>query len=145
MSKNGIVYDYKDGIYDNRINQETFIRWSGQLNNKSSDKLVLDRSNIHIWNREKGKNFKYLGKVKEKLVFQKRDSVDKKVLILDLFLESNISKYNTLQIGTIAPIYDYKKNSNDHLFMKFKMECFNLLNLKPKGNWCCGIMEGEEI
>ena len=27
---NGIIYDYKDGIYDNRNNNNTFIRWSGQ-------------------------------------------------------------------------------------------------------------------
>ena len=26
----GTIYDYKDGIYDNRNNDDTFIRWSGQ-------------------------------------------------------------------------------------------------------------------
>ena len=25
-----LIYDYKDGIYDNRNNDDTFIRWSGQ-------------------------------------------------------------------------------------------------------------------
>jgi hypothetical protein len=26
----GNVYDYNDGIYNNALNNETFIRWSGQ-------------------------------------------------------------------------------------------------------------------
>ena len=40
---NGIIYDYKDGIYDNRNNNNTFIRWSGQKKNSLTDKLVLEK------------------------------------------------------------------------------------------------------
>ena len=46
--KKGVVYDYKDGIYDNRINKETFIRWSGQLKNKSSDQFSRKKQYTHM-------------------------------------------------------------------------------------------------
>jgi len=38
--------------------------WSKK--NKVTDKLVLDRENIHIWSRENEKQYKYQGKVKKK-------------------------------------------------------------------------------
>lgn len=56
ISKDGIIYDYKDGIYDNRNNNNnTFVRWSGQKKNSLTDKLVLEKEDIHIWYR-KGNN-----------------------------------------------------------------------------------------
>lgn len=46
-----------------------------------------------------------------------------------------------INIDTIADIYDYN-TQNGHKFQKYKMDCFNKLNLIPTGNWCSGIMEG---
>ena len=124
-ASDGTRYDYKDGIYDNRNTYDTFVRWSGQLKNRTTDSLILDKQ-----------NYRYLGKVKEKLVFQPRDN--DKILIVDLFIDTNNS---VIPLNTKADIYDYKTN-NGHKFMKFKMDCFTKLGLNPSGNWCSGIMIG---
>tara|TARA_Y100000590_G_C15744805_1_gene1021564 strand:- start:6621 stop:7088 length:468 start_codon:yes stop_codon:yes gene_type:complete len=137
IGTNGNVYEYKDGIYNNRNNDETFIRWSGQIKNDGTDKLVLDRENIHIWSRyNRKKQYKYEGKVKDKMIFKLRD--DQNTLIIDLFIEKQNVPIN---INSISEIYDYK-NEGGHKFQKYKMDCFTKLNLKPEGNWCSGIMEG---
>ena len=136
ISMDGEIYDYKDGIYDNRNGDDTFVRWSGQKKNDKTDNLVLKKDHIHIWYRKKNNNYKYLGKVKEKLVFQPRNTQN--ILVVDLFIEKeNLS----ININTEAEIYNYK-TERGHKFQKYKMDCFKKLNLIPKGNWCSGIMEG---
>ena len=69
MTMNNNTYDYNDGIYNNIVNNETYIRWSGQRKNKSTDKLILNQDNIHIWYRSsKCNKYEYYGKVKKKLL-----------------------------------------------------------------------------
>ena len=141
QSTNGIKYNYHDGIYNNIINGDLFIRWSGQKKNSSTDTLILDRSNIHIWYRDKkdSNQYKYYGKVKNKEIYNTRDNENN--LVVDLFIDKvNIN----IDFGTLADIYDYESN-HQHKFTKYKMDCFNKLNLKPIGNWCSGIMEGITI
>ena len=135
-SKDGIIYDYKDGIYDNRNNNDTFVRWSGQKTNSKTDNLVLEKGDIHIWHRKANNKYNYLGKVKKKIIFQPRNNSN--ILVVDLFIEKENLPIN---IGTIANIYDYK-TQNGHKFQKYKMDCVTKLNLIPSGNWCSGIMEG---
>lgn len=136
-SRDGTIYDYKDGIFDSRTTDETFVRWSGQLTNKKTDELILDEQTIkHIWNRKHNGQYKYLGSVKEQIVFQPRTI--KGILVVDLFIEKQSIP---IEINTVAEIYDYERE-NGHKFQKYKMDCFRKLNLIPKGNWCSGIMQG---
>ena len=136
ISKNG-TYDYKDGIYDNRNNRtDSFIRWSGQKKNSKTDNLVLEKEDIHIWYRNKTNKYRYMGKVKKKILVQPRDNDN--ILIVDLFIEKDNLEIN---MDTIADIYDYETNKG-HKFQKYKMDCFTKLNLIPTGDWCSGIMEG---
>ena len=138
-SSDGSIYDYKDGIYDNRNNNDTFVRWSGQKKNNITDNLVLEKEHIHIWHRKNHNRYRYLGKVKKKIIFQLRDN--QHILVVDLFIE----KENLLiNIGTLADKYNYNIE-NGHKFQKYKMDCFIKLNLTPSGNWCSGIMEGTSI
>tara|TARA_B100000795_G_C22789442_1_gene436174 strand:- start:575 stop:1039 length:465 start_codon:yes stop_codon:yes gene_type:complete len=135
----GTNYDYKDGIYNNINNNDTFVRWSGQKKNNITDNLVLEKENIHIWYRKTNNRYRYLGKVKKKIIFQRRDNQN--ILIVDLFIEKeNLS----LNIDILADTYNYKME-NGHKFQKYKMDCFRKLNLIPNGNWCSGIMEGTPI
>jgi hypothetical protein len=134
-SKNG-RYDYKDRIYDNRNNSDSFVRWSGQKKNSKTDNLVLEKEDIHIWYRNKIPKYRYMGKVKKKKLVQPRDNDN--ILIVDLFIEKDHLEIN---METIADIYDYNTNKG-HKFQKYKMDCFTKLNLIPIGNWCSGIMEG---
>ena len=137
MKMNNNTYDYKDGIYNNITNNETYIRWSGQKKNKSTDKLILNKDNIHIWYRSSKRNkYEYYGKVKNKNIVKHRKNDDN--LIVDLFVEKVDLP---ILYGTIADEYDYI-NNDDHQFTKYKMDCFQKLHLIPKGNWCSGIMEG---
>ncbi len=135
-SDSGYIYDYKDGIYDGRNNGITFVRWSGQERQKATDKLILNRDNIHIWYRKQNEQFKYLGKVKTKQIMKPRNNTN--VLVVDLYVEKDDL---SLDYNTIADVYNYEREGG-HKFQKYKMDCFKKLNLKPLGNWCSGIMEG---
>ena len=130
--------NYKDRVLDNRLNSETDVIWYGQTNQKSTDKYVLNREEIHIWYRKKQKDkFKYLGKVKEKKVLKERDNDQN--LVVDMKIEKENLKINA---ETEAEVYDYEAN-NRASCTKNKMNCFKLLGMEPWGNWCSGIMIGN--
>ena len=124
-----MVGSKKNSINDNLV-----------LNNQEcTNQITLQNPNIdiHIWHRKKRGKYKYLGKVKEKIIFQLRN--DNNILVVDLFIEKNNL---SIEINTEAPKYLYENFEGSHKFQKYKMNCFNLLNLKPVGNWCSGIMKG---
>ena len=135
-SSSGEVYDYKDHIYKNQQGNG-FMRWKAPKKNTAYDQHILTNNNIHIWHRSKnGCPYKYLGKVNNKKIYQERR--DEQLMIVDLYFDT---KNSTIPLYTVSEIYDYRANDT-HKFTKYKMDCFTKLNLRPKGNWCSGIMEG---
>ena len=131
--------EYTDKILDDRLNEgDSYVRWYGQKKNKSTDKYVLNQEEIHIWYRKAKKNkFKYLGKVKEKQVYIER--CNDQNLVVDMLMQKENLK---VESETEAEAYNYKAKG-ESCITKSKMNCFKLLGLEPRGNWCSGIMVGR--
>ena len=124
------------GNYDDDINNH-IIEWEGQSNNKL-DYLILDNDkSIYIFYRKKNlSEYFYLSKVKYKKIITQRTETQK------LKVKFTMEKISwPLDSNPMIEIYDYE-NEGGHSAQKYKMNCFNKLNLIPKGNWQSGIMEG---